>query len=87
MAQWLGALLALVEDLGLIPSTHMAIYNCITPVQEDLIPSHRHTCRQNTNAHRNKIKIIKKRRLQSYFIKYKVASSLPKAVTMVAWPL
>jgi hypothetical protein len=28
MAQWLGALAALLEDVGLIPRTHMAAYNC-----------------------------------------------------------
>ena len=29
MAQWLGALTALPEDLGSIPSTHMAAHNCL----------------------------------------------------------
>ena len=29
MAQYLRALAALPEDLGLIPSTHMAAYNCL----------------------------------------------------------
>jgi hypothetical protein len=29
----------------------------VTPVPEDPTPSHRHTCRQNTDAHEIKIKI------------------------------
>jgi hypothetical protein len=29
MAEWLRALAALPEDLGLIPSTHMVAYNCL----------------------------------------------------------
>ena len=28
MAEWLRALAALLEDLGSIPSTHMAVQNC-----------------------------------------------------------
>ena len=29
LAQWLGALTALPEDSGLIPSNHMAAHNCL----------------------------------------------------------
>ena len=45
---WLRALAALPEDEGSIPSTHMAAI-------QDLTPSYRHTCRQNTNVHKVKI--------------------------------
>jgi hypothetical protein len=29
MASWVRALAALAEDLGSIPSTNMAVYNCL----------------------------------------------------------
>ena len=29
MGQWLGPLMVLPEDLGSIPSTHMAAHNCL----------------------------------------------------------
>jgi len=48
MVQWLGALAALPEDPGSIPSTHKAF----NPDLGDPTPSHRHTYRQNTNAHK-----------------------------------
>jgi hypothetical protein len=54
MAHWLRALTALLEDLGSSPSMHIADHNCL--LLQDLTPSHRHTCRQNTNEHKNKIK-------------------------------
>ena len=38
MTQWLRAVAALLEDLGLIPSTHIAAHNCLTPVPGDLTP-------------------------------------------------
>ena len=47
MAQWLRALTVLPEDLGLIPSNHMAAHNPLTPVLEDIMPSSGqvlHTC-------------------------------------------
>ena len=47
MAQQLRALTDLPGDPGLIPSTHI-VHNCLLP--QDLTLSHRHTCRQNTNA-------------------------------------
>ena len=30
-AQWLRVLVALAEDIGLVPSNHMADYNCLYP--------------------------------------------------------
>jgi hypothetical protein len=33
----------------------MAAQNYLTPVPGDLMPSDRHTCRQNTNVHKIKI--------------------------------
>jgi len=48
MAQWLGTLTALPEDLGWGPSTHMAIV-CGS---QDLTPSYRCACRQSTNVHK-----------------------------------
>jgi hypothetical protein len=56
MAQWLRALAVPPGDLGSIPITHMTAPNCLYP--EDLTPSHRHTCRQSTNAHKIKINTI-----------------------------
>jgi hypothetical protein len=48
MVQWLRALVVFLEDLGLVASTHMSI----THDSGDLIFPNRHTCRQNTNAHK-----------------------------------
>jgi hypothetical protein len=48
----LRALVALPEDPGSILSTHMAAHTCLTAVQGDPIPSHRHTLRQNTSVHK-----------------------------------
>lgn len=57
MVQWLRAWAALPKDQGSIPSTHMA------PVLGYLAPSHRHICRQNTNAHKTKTnKLLKKKK-------------------------
>jgi hypothetical protein len=46
------------------PSNHMVAHNCLSFVTPgDLAPSHRHMCRQNTNAHRIKIgKLFKEKR-------------------------
>lgn len=62
-ARWLRALRILPEDPGLVPSTHMAALNHLTPVLGDLMPSsglqgncmhmvHRNTYRQNTDTHK-----------------------------------
>ena len=52
MAQRLRALADHLEDVGSIPSTHMAAYNYLSVTQEDPVPSHRYTYRQNTNVHK-----------------------------------
>lgn len=39
MAQWLGALAALLEDQGSTPSTYMAADSHVMPVSEDLTVS------------------------------------------------
>jgi hypothetical protein len=44
------------RGLGSIPSTYMPV----TPVPGDLTPSHGHIHRQNTNAHKIRIKLLKK---------------------------
>jgi len=59
MAQRLRALTALSKDPGSIPSIHMAAHNYVTTVLVTLVPeaptsSHRHTCRQNSTAHKTK---------------------------------
>jgi hypothetical protein len=55
MAQWLRALAALPEDLGSSPNMHIAVHTLpVIPVPKDLMSSHRHACRRNTNAHKNK---------------------------------
>lgn len=38
MAQWLRAPSALAEDVGLVPSIHMAALQPVSPVPEDLKP-------------------------------------------------
>jgi hypothetical protein len=60
MAQQLRGLAALPEDRGSIPSTHMEDHNCLQ--FQDLTLSHRHTYKQNTNAHKIKNKMFKKRK-------------------------
>jgi hypothetical protein len=53
MAHWLRILAVLPEDQGSIPSTHNGSSELsVTPVPGDPTPSHRHICRQNTNAHK-----------------------------------
>jgi hypothetical protein len=56
LAPCFRALTALPEDLGSIPSNHMAACNCLTPVSEDITPRPRHTCRQNADAQKVKRK-------------------------------
>ena len=48
------ALAALPKDPSSIPSTQMAAHCCNSSYRE-LTFSHRHTCQQNTGAHRIKI--------------------------------
>lgn len=66
MGQWLRALLVLLEELGSVHSTHMAVFYLLTPVSENLAPSsgpcgyclhvvQRHSGRLNTQPY----KIIK----------------------------
>ena len=57
MAQQFRELAALPEDPGSILSPTCQLTISITPVPEVLTPSHRHTCRQNTNAHEVKFQI------------------------------
>ena len=59
MAQQLGALVALLEDLGSIPSTHMVAQTCNSNFR-DHTPSSRHICRQNTVVHQVKRHYFKK---------------------------
>jgi hypothetical protein len=45
MTQWIRALTALSEDLGLIPSTHMVVQQSVTSVPGNLAPGMRaHVC-------------------------------------------
>jgi|UPI00001F09F7 hypothetical protein len=39
IAQWLLAVAALPEDLGLIPSSCMSFHNCVTPVPGNPAPT------------------------------------------------
>lgn len=39
MVQWLKAPAILLEDLGLVPSTHVTAHNLYTPVPGNLTPS------------------------------------------------
>ena len=57
MAQQLRTLTTLPEDLESNPSTHLAAHNCLE--LQYLTLSHRHTCRQNNDAH-EKNRLIKK---------------------------
>jgi hypothetical protein len=60
MAQQFKALVALLENLGSISSTHMTAQNSITPVPRALISSYVCTCRHNIKAHLKKM-CLKKR--------------------------
>ncbi|EGW01633.1 hypothetical protein I79_012302 [Cricetulus griseus] len=62
MAQQLRAPTALPEDSGSIPSTHTTAHNCNSS-SRDVTPSHRHTCRQNTNARNIKINYKKEKNI------------------------
>ena len=65
MAQQLRALTVLPEDPDSVPSTHMTAHNFL--YLQDLTPSHRNTCRQNTSAHKIKInKLLKRRELAKH---------------------
>ena len=72
IAQQLRTLAGLPVDPGLIPSIYMVAHKAITPAAEYLTPSHRHTCKQNTDADKIKInqslKIILKRNEHRYQI-------------------
>lgn len=60
MARWLRALTILPEDPGLVPSTHMAALNHLTPVLGDLMPllaSNRTACTWCTETYVGKILI------------------------------
>jgi hypothetical protein len=59
VAQCSKAPAALPEDRGSIPSSHIST----TPVPGLLTPSHRYTCRQNTNEHKIKINQNKTKKL------------------------
>lgn len=76
MARWLRALPALIEDLDLGPSPHMAELITISSVLDSTASSdlqapgmhvmHIHTCNQNTHAH--KIEIAIKKDLKKDFL-------------------
>lgn len=54
MAQWLGGLAVLPEGLDLVPCTHTAACCCLCllfQIPGNLMPSYRHTYRQNANVH------------------------------------
>ena len=55
MAQWLRVLAALPEDLGSNPSNHMTVWSVWNSSSRECDTVHRHTSRQNTNAHKIKI--------------------------------
>jgi hypothetical protein len=58
LVQWLSAPVAFPEDPGLIPSTHMAAYNCLSITNAIFWALHtllnRYTCRQNIHTHKRK---------------------------------
>ena len=54
MALWLRALAALVEDLELIPSTHMVAHNCLQLQLWGIRRQHTDTRAGKTNAHKIK---------------------------------
>jgi hypothetical protein len=62
MAQWLRAVAILLETQHPCGSSQMSI----TPTPGAPTPSHRYTCRKNTNSHKNKDKqaILKGERLK-----------------------
>lgn len=59
MAQWLSALVALAEDPDSVPSTHMGDHNHpqlqFQGYLKNMPMVHKHTHRQNTNTHKDKI--------------------------------
>ena len=57
MAQRLRALAVLPKDLDSITNSHMAAHS----FSGNPTPSHRHTCKQNTNVHKIKKKKLKKK--------------------------
>lgn len=60
MTQWLRALTALAEDLGLIPSPSMVTLNLFLPPWATGIPVvHRCIFRQNTHTHAIVLKVFK----------------------------
>lgn len=62
MTQWLRAPNAFPKDQGSGPSTHLAANNCMQ--LQDLIFSHRLTCRQNANAHEMKVNFLKRKEIE-----------------------
>lgn len=57
MAQQLRDLAVPPEDLGAVSKTHMvASQLSVTPGSGYLVPSYKHTCKQNTTIHRSKVK-------------------------------
>ena len=85
MAQWLRVLTVLPEDLGSIPSIHMAAHNCNSSVPVNLAPSHRHTYRKNTNMH--KVKISKLNKNKNKISVSKLFFELPKLIYFILAPL
>ena len=59
LERWLKLWLYLPEDPGSILSPTWQL-TTVTTNSDDLTPYHKHTCRQNTNAH--KIKIVKEKK-------------------------
>ena len=57
IVQWMRALAALAEDLGLVPSTLMATHDHLQPISEDLRPSSGPLGTRVTNTYTQKIKI------------------------------
>lgn len=78
MAQWLRVPTALLEDLGSIPSTCTAAHNCLK--LQGLHP-HRHTYRQNTDAHKIKVNNLKKRSLGVGFQEWDYPKTIPSSST------
>lgn len=50
----------LPEDSASIPGSHLVAHNCMEP-QLQGTPSHRHTSKQNINAHKINNKILKRK--------------------------
>lgn len=55
LAEQLRALAALLKGLGLTSTTFKAPHMCLLLQLQDQKPTRMHTCRQNTNSHKNKI--------------------------------